>query len=47
MRGAEPLLPNTPTWCGVQLKHKDKFVFIITFHLYLLLSKRVILFYDV
>jgi hypothetical protein len=25
MRGAIPVLPNTPSWRGAQLKHRDKF----------------------
>jgi len=25
MRGAIPPLPNTPSWRGSQLKHRDKF----------------------
>jgi hypothetical protein len=27
MRGAIPPLPNTPPWCGAQLKHRDNFTF--------------------
>jgi hypothetical protein len=27
MRGAIPPLPNTPSWRGVQLKHRDNFTF--------------------
>jgi hypothetical protein len=33
MRGAIPPLPNTPSWCGAQLKHRDNFTF--TFALYM------------
>jgi hypothetical protein len=29
MRGAIPPLPNTPSWRGAQLKHRDNFTFII------------------
>jgi hypothetical protein len=25
MRGAIPPFPNTPSWCGAQLKHRDNF----------------------
>jgi hypothetical protein len=28
MRGAIPPLPNTPSWRGAQLKHRDNFTFI-------------------
>jgi hypothetical protein len=28
MRGAIPPLPNTPSWHGAQLKHRDNFTFI-------------------
>jgi len=31
MRGVTPPLPNTPSWRGAQLKHRDNF----TFYLYL------------
>jgi len=27
MRGAIPSLPNTPSWRGAQLKHRDNFTF--------------------
>jgi hypothetical protein len=27
VRGAIPPLPNTPSWCGAQLKHRDNFTF--------------------
>jgi hypothetical protein len=27
MRGAIPPLPNTPSWRGAQLKHRDKLTF--------------------
>jgi hypothetical protein len=30
MRGAIPSPPNTPSWCGVQLKHRDSFTFTFT-----------------
>jgi hypothetical protein len=30
MRGAIPPLPNTPSWSGVQLKHRDNFTFNFT-----------------
>jgi hypothetical protein len=23
--------PNTPSWCGVQLKHRDNFTFNVTY----------------
>jgi hypothetical protein len=29
MCGAMSLLPNTPPWCGAQLKHRDNFTFYI------------------
>jgi hypothetical protein len=29
MSGAIPPLPNTPSWCGAQLKHSENFTFII------------------
>jgi hypothetical protein len=29
MRRATPPLPNTPSWRGVQLKHRDNFTFYI------------------
>jgi hypothetical protein len=29
MNGAIPPLPNTPSWRGAQLKHRDNFTFII------------------
>jgi hypothetical protein len=32
MRGAIPPLPNTPSWRGAQLKHRDNFTF--TFYTY-------------
>jgi hypothetical protein len=35
MSGAIPPLPSTPQWCGVQLKHRDNFTFIIYIILYL------------
>jgi len=28
MSGAIPH-PNTPSWCGAQLKHRDNFTFIV------------------
>jgi len=28
MRGPIPPLPDTPSWRGTQLKHKDNFIFI-------------------
>jgi hypothetical protein len=28
MRGAIPPLPNTPSWCGAQLKHRDNFTYL-------------------
>jgi len=28
MSGAIPSLPNTPSWRGVQLKHRDNFTLI-------------------
>jgi hypothetical protein len=31
MRGAIPPLPNTPSWRGAQLKHRDIFTFAFTF----------------
>jgi hypothetical protein len=31
MRGAIPPLPNTPSWRGALLKHRDKFTFTFTF----------------
>jgi hypothetical protein len=31
MRGAIPALPNTPSWRGAQLKHRDKFTFYVIF----------------
>jgi hypothetical protein len=36
MHGAIPPFPNTPSWCGAQLKHRDNF----TFYLYLYLNKK-------
>jgi hypothetical protein len=30
MSGAIPPLPNTPSWCGAQLKHRDNFTFPFT-----------------
>jgi hypothetical protein len=30
IRGAIPPLPNTPSWRGVQLKHREKFTFNLT-----------------
>jgi hypothetical protein len=27
MSGAIPPLPNTPSWCDAQLKHRDNFTF--------------------
>jgi hypothetical protein len=27
MSGAVPSLPNTPSWCGAQLKHRKNFTF--------------------
>jgi len=29
MREVIPPLPNTPSWRGAQLKHKDKFIFTL------------------
>jgi hypothetical protein len=29
MIGAIPPLPNTPSWCGTQLKHRDNFTFTL------------------
>jgi hypothetical protein len=29
MSGAIPPLPNTPSWRGTQLKHRDKFTFTL------------------
>jgi hypothetical protein len=37
MNGAIPPLPNTPSWRGAQLKHRDNF----TFHFYLLTLNKV------
>jgi hypothetical protein len=31
MRGAVRSLPNTPSWRGAQLKHRDNFTFPFTF----------------
>jgi hypothetical protein len=31
MSGAIPSLPNTPSWHGAQLKHRDNFTFTFTF----------------
>jgi hypothetical protein len=28
MRGAIPLLPNTPSWLGAEFKHSDNFTFL-------------------
>jgi hypothetical protein len=28
MCGATPPLPNTPSWCGAQLKHRDNFILL-------------------
>jgi hypothetical protein len=28
MSGAIPPFPNTPSWCGAQLKHRDNFTFL-------------------
>jgi hypothetical protein len=30
MSGAIPQLPNTPSWCGAQLKHRDNFTYTHT-----------------
>jgi hypothetical protein len=30
MSGAIPPLPNTPSWLGAQLKHRDNFTFTFT-----------------
>jgi hypothetical protein len=32
MYGAIPSLPNTLSWCGAQLKHRDNFTFTFTFY---------------
>jgi hypothetical protein len=32
MNGAIPPLPNTPSWRGAQLKHRDIFTFTFTFY---------------
>jgi hypothetical protein len=29
MGGAIPPLPNTPSWRGAQLKHRDNFTFLL------------------
>jgi hypothetical protein len=31
MCGGIPPLPNTPSWCGAELKHRDNFTFAFTF----------------
>jgi hypothetical protein len=33
MSGAIPPLPNTPSWRGAQLKHRDNFTFTFTLSL--------------
>jgi hypothetical protein len=33
MNGAIPQLPNSPSWRGAQLKHRDNFTFTFTFYL--------------
>jgi hypothetical protein len=33
MRGDIPPLPNTPSWHGAQLKHRDNFYIYIHIHL--------------
>jgi hypothetical protein len=40
MRGAIPPLPNTPSWCGAQLKHRDKFYFTTPWSFVHYLTKR-------
>jgi hypothetical protein len=35
MSGAIPPHPNTPSWCGAQLKHRDKFKFYLYLHVIL------------
>jgi hypothetical protein len=39
MRGAIPPLPNTPSWRGAQLKHRDNFTLPIGFDAHLLQIK--------
>jgi hypothetical protein len=33
MSGAIPALPNTPSWRGAQLKHRDDFTFTFTHYI--------------
>jgi hypothetical protein len=35
MSGAIPQLPNTPSWSGVQLKHRNNFTLLLPFAYYL------------
>jgi hypothetical protein len=34
MNGAIPPLPNTPSWHGAQLKHRDKFALLSPKHIF-------------
>jgi hypothetical protein len=34
MSGTIPPLPNTPSWHGAQLKHRDNFIFTFTYNFY-------------
>jgi hypothetical protein len=34
MSGAIPPLPNMPSWCGAQLKHRDSFTFAFYWLIY-------------
>jgi hypothetical protein len=42
MSGSIPLLPNTPSWRGTQLKHRDNFTFIIIIKVNITADKHVI-----
>jgi hypothetical protein len=46
MSGAIPPLPNTPSWRGAQLNHRDNFTFTFT-DIYIYISSRGLLVCDV
>jgi hypothetical protein len=39
MSGAIPPFPNTPSWRGAQLKHRDNFTFAFTFTIFVKAEK--------
>jgi hypothetical protein len=42
MSGAMPPLPNTPSWRGTQLNHRDKFTFYLYYLSFILVRRCVI-----